>query len=160
MKSWQVLRDAIERVGVKAVASNLNLSTALVYKWCQESPREDPAASGARNPLDRLRRIYELTHDERLIQWLCATAGGFFVRNPTVATGSREQRLLDSTQKVVEDFGEMLTAVSQSIQNDGQITPQEAERIRREWDNLKSQAECFVVACERGLYMTGARGQG
>lgn len=98
-----MLRDAIERVGVKAVASTLNISTALVYKWCQESPRDDPAASGARNPLDRLRRIYDLTHDERLVQWLCAAANGFFVRNPTAAVGSREQRLLDSTQKVVEE---------------------------------------------------------
>jgi hypothetical protein len=53
---------------------------------------------------------------------------------------------------VVEDFGELLTAVSSSIENDGQITPEEADRIRQTWESLKTEAERFVVACERGIY--------
>lgn len=152
MKSWEILREAAEKVGVKALAAKLGLSTALVYKWCQESAKDDPAASGARNPLDRLREIYEVTQEPRVVNWLCSAAEGFFVKNPSVNPGEIEGQLLRTTQRVVEDFGEMLTAVSSSIENDGQITAEEADRIRQRWESLKTTAECFVVACERGLY--------
>lgn len=153
MNSWDVLRSATDRVGVKAVAARLNLSTALVYKWCQEPPTdEDPDASGARNPLDRVRALYEVTGDPRIINWLCNAAGGFFVQNPAVRPGREEGQLLGTTQRVVEDFGELLTDISRSIENDGLILRDEAQRIRETWENLKTQAECFVVACEQGLY--------
>ena len=61
MESYEVLREAAEGVGVKALAAELRLSPALVYKWCQESSREDVDASGARNPLDRLADIVRVT---------------------------------------------------------------------------------------------------
>ena len=153
MKSWDVLRDAVDSVGVKVVAAKLNLSTALVYKWCQEPPTdEDRDASGARNPLDRLQTLYEVTHDPRLINWMCQFADGFFVANPTVKPSEREEQLLATTQRVVHDFGGLLSDISRSIENDGQIMPDEAETIRQSWEKLKSLAECFVVACEQGLY--------
>jgi len=89
VKSWEVLRNAVERVGVKTVAAKLNLSAALVYKWCQEPPSVAvPTASGARNPLDRLGAIIEATADQPLVNWLCARAGGFFVANPHAGPGS------------------------------------------------------------------------
>ncbi len=157
MDSWEVLRAAVDPVGAKAVAARLNLSSALVYKWCQE-PRsgDEPDGSGALNPLDRVRTLYEATRDPRLINWLCSAAGGFFVANPRVAPGEREEQLLGTTQRVVQEFGELLSDISRSIENDGEITPPEAETIRQSWEQLKTAAECFVVACERGLY----RGRG
>lgn len=152
VKSWEVLREAIEPIGVKAVAARLKLSTALVYKWCQEPPTDDPDASGARNPLDRLRTVYEATHDPRLINWICHVAGGFFVDNPRVEPSAREGQLLTTTQRVVQDFGQLLTDISHGIEDDGMISAEEAEQIRQSWERLKTQAECFVVACEQGLY--------
>jgi len=153
VKSWEVLREAADRIGVKALAARLNLSTALVYKWCQESPREDPTGSGARNPLDRLREIYDATDDERVINWLCNAAGGFFVLNPQVEPGQQEEHLLSSTQRMVEEFGVLLGTVGRSIENDGQITGDEADNIRQAWERLKTQAEKLTVACERGMYL-------
>ena len=152
MKSWEVLREAIERVGVKSVAGRLRVSSALVYKWCQAPTAEDPDASGARNPLDRLHVIHELTRDQRLVNWLCHAAGGFYVANPHVDPGDLDEELLEATQRVVSDFGQLLTDISQSAENDGQITTGEAERIRKSWEELKTQAECFVVGCEQGLF--------
>ncbi|MFQ5807823.1 MAG: hypothetical protein ACE5I3_15360, partial [Phycisphaerae bacterium] len=76
MKSWEVLREAADRIGVKALAARLNLSTALVYKWCQEPPKDDPSGSGARNPLDRLREIVDATGDPRGRNWGWDAAGG------------------------------------------------------------------------------------
>lgn len=152
MKSWEILREAIDRVGVKFVAAKLGVSAALVYKWCQESPQDDPDASGARNPLDRLREIYEVTLDERIINWMCMVGGGAFVPNPVVDPREQDEHVLSATQHVVKEFGSLLTHVSQSYENDGQISVDEADRIRQVWETLKSQAECFVRACELGLY--------
>ncbi len=152
MKSWEVLREAADVVGVKMLAGKLNLSTALVYKWCQETPKEDPDSSGARNPLDRLREIYDVTKDQRVINWMCNAAQGFYVPNPVVDPGELEEHILSTTQRVVEQFGNLLSHISRSIEDDGQIVPDEADDIRQAWEKLKSQAECFVVACERGMY--------
>ncbi|MBU0641398.1 MAG: hypothetical protein KKB50_21265 [Planctomycetes bacterium] len=152
MKSWEVLRQAADHIGVKALATKLKLSNALVYKWCQESARDDPGASGARNPLDRVRAIYQATEDPLVINWLCHEAHGFYVPNPRVEPGNAEEHLLGTTQRVVQDFGNLLADISRSIENDGFIDSAEADDIRQSWERLKSLAECFVVACERGFY--------
>ncbi len=152
MESWEVLHQAVETVGVKVIAGRLRVSSALVYKWCQEPPVTDPPGSGARNPLDRLKILYETTRDAGPVNWLCNAAGGFFVLNPHVEPGERAEQLLGTTQQVVEDFGQLLSEVSRSIENDGVISSDESERIRQSWERLKSHAEAFVVACEQGTY--------
>lgn len=152
MKSWEILREATDKVGVKGLAAKLNLSTALVYKWCQQPEEVDVGASGALNPLDRLKTIYDVTQDERVINWLCNVANGFFVKNPNVKLGHQEEHLLGMTQKVVQEFGVLLTDISRGIENDGKITKDEADQIRQSWERLKGLAEQFVVACEKGLY--------
>jgi hypothetical protein len=157
MESWEILREAAERIGVKAVAAKLNLSTALIYKWCQEPRAHDPDASGALNPLDRLKTLYEATREPRLINWVCNVADGFFVPNPHSPPGVRDEQLLGVTQQVVQDFGELLSDISRSIENDGIITAVEAESVRQAWEKLKSHTECFVVACERGVYGQAGR---
>jgi hypothetical protein len=159
VKSHEVLRDAAERVGVKALAGELRVSPALVYKWCQEADPKDPDSSGARNPLDRLSEIVRVTDDTGLLSWLCHEADGFYVRNPQLADVRPDERLLSVTQRMVGEFGELLTAVSESMADDGQITPDEADRIRRQWEALKSVGESFIVACESGLYMNQPRGR-
>src|SRR5688572_3664241 len=55
MKSYEVIREATEEPGVKAVAAALGVSPALVYKWCEPpADSEDKDQSGAKNPLDRV----------------------------------------------------------------------------------------------------------
>lgn len=152
MKSWEVLKEATEGVGVKTLAARLKLSHAMVYKWCQESPKDEPDASGARNPLDRLAEIIEVTGHIEIANWLCRQAGGFFVHNPKAHKGRSEPELLRQTQVLVREFSELLMTVTKSVQDDGQIHGREAESIRRKWDALKTTAESFVVACETGCY--------
>src|SRR5258708_6861044 len=82
MKSHEIIRNAVEELGVKAVAAGLKVSAALVYKWCEPpAEQDDPDGSGTKNPLDRVREMYLLTKDIRLIRWLCNEAGGFFAAN-------------------------------------------------------------------------------
>ncbi len=155
MQSHEVLKRAADRVGVKSLAGTLRLSPALIYKWCQETNPADPDASGARNPLDRLADIVEATSDHGVLSWLCHEAGGFFVRNPASPPENIGAQLLLDTQRVVNQFSHLLAAVSKSIEDDGEIDPAEADRIRSAWEQLKGTVETFTVSCERGTFHHG-----
>lgn len=149
MESHEVLKKSVSDLGVKSVASDLGLSTSLIYKWCQ--PTDSEVASGAENPLDRLAKVYELTGDTGPIEWLCRKADGYFVPNV-----QREDidaiPLLHMTRRIVREFSDLLDVLTESIENDGKIDLHESEKIRNEWEQLKSSAESFVSACEEGLY--------
>jgi len=151
-ESYEVLKKAIDRVGVKALALKLKLSQALLYKWCQE-PNDEASydKSGAQNPLDRLRKVYEATEDKELIRWICQMADGYYVANPQVSDLKAEAKVFKNTQKMIQEFSETLNAIAQSYA-DKKITKKEAEHIRKEWEELKGIGEYFVRACEAGRY--------
>lgn len=149
MESHEVLRNAIQRKGVKAIAADMNLSSSLLYKWCKA--KESPDDWGVDNPLDRILKVVELTEDTGPIHWLCQEANGFFVENP-IKQGAQDTPFLQATQRVLAEFSELLQAVSESYGDDNAIDANEAEKIRKEWEELKTLAEQFVVACERGGY--------
>lgn len=152
MRSNEVLRETAENVGAKALAAELRLSPALIYKWCEQADPHDPDASGTRNPLDRLSDIVRLTGHIPVVNWLCHEANGFFVHNPSTDCDDIGTDLLQSTQHLVMAFSRLLREVSESVADDGAIDPVEADRIRLDWERLKTTAETFVVACERGVY--------
>src|SRR5450755_2363038 len=116
MKSYDIIRQAVEEPGVKAVAAALKVSPALVYKWCEPAAEaEDPDQSGAKNPLDRVREMYLLTKDIRLIRWLCNEAGGFFVSNPVPdLRKAADESIFNETRVMVREFSELLDAVTSS----------------------------------------------
>jgi len=149
MESHEVLKRALNNLGVKSVAADLDLSSSLVYKWCQ--PKDSPDASGTDNPLDRIADIIDLTGDASIAQWVCEKSDGFFVRNPPQASGL-EPNPLKAAQQILQEFSELLDVVSKSIEDDQEIDKSEAKRIRRGWEDLKSVAETFVTACEAGQY--------
>jgi len=154
MKSYEIIRNATDEAGVKSIAAGLKVSSALVYKWCEPAAeQDDPEASGAKNPLDRVRELYLLTKDIRLIRWLCNEAGGFFAPNPVPdLRKSPDETIFDETRVMVRDFSELLDAVTESLEGDQQVDPEEADRIRQKWEDLKACAERFVLSCEKGLY--------
>lgn len=162
MKSYEIIRQSVEEPGVKAVAASLKVSPALVYKWCEPPADEaDPEQSGAKNPLDRVREIYLLTKDIRLIRWLCNEAGGFFVANPVPEIRkTSDEAVYNETRKMVRDFSELLEAVTASVENDPHIDPDEADLIRERWEDLKASAERFVISCERGHYRLKKKPEG
>ena len=154
MKSYDVIRQAVDEPGVKAVAAALKVSPALVYKWCEPpAEKEDPEQSGAKNPLDRVREMFLLTKDIRLIRWLCNEAGGFFVSNPVPELRkSVDEAIFGETRSMVRDFSELLETVTHSVENDARIDAQEADQIRQKWEDLKACVERFTIACEKGHY--------
>jgi hypothetical protein len=154
MKSYEVIRHAVDEPGVKAVAAALKVSPALVYKWCEQpADSEDPDQSGAKNPLDRVREMYALTKDIRLIRWLCNEAGGFFISNPDPEMRRPlDESVFAETRSMVRDFSELLDAVTEAVDDDPGIDPNEADEIRQRWEDLKACVERFTVAAEKGHY--------
>jgi hypothetical protein len=162
MKSYEVIRQAVDEPGVKAVAAALKVSPALVYKWCEPpAAADDPDQSGAKNPLDRVREMYNLTKDIRLVRWLCNEAGGFFIADPSVdPQKSQDQAIFLQTRSMMREFTELLDAVTVSVEDDSHIDPDEADNIRQRWEDLKACVEEFVVACERGHYHVKKKPEG
>jgi len=149
VESYEILKKAIGKVGAKSVAADMNLSTSLVYKWCQ--PHDSQGSSGAENPLGRVATVCDLTDTTEPIAWLCRQADGYFVKNPDPPAQSR-QPIIKVTQGILKEFSELLDVVSRSIEDDGQVDSAESARIRKEWEDLKAVTEGFVHACELGAY--------
>jgi hypothetical protein len=156
MKSHEVMKRAIDRVGIKSVAAELRLSKSLLYKWCEERPdARQPERSGATNPLDRVAALIRITRDPALSAWLCEQADGFFVENPKPPRpGQVSGEILQNTQRLLKEFSDVLDEVSRALRDDLGIDLQEAARIRREWEELKTLAEGFVRGCEQGHFAT------
>jgi hypothetical protein len=153
LKSHEVIRQAVDEPGVKAVAAALKVSPALLYKWCEPASADDPDQSGTRNPLDRVNHLYHITRDIRLIRWLCNQAGGFYVADPDLdIRPSIDQAIFNETRGMVRDFSQLLETVTASVEDDAQIDLGEADRIRQKWEDLKACVERFVISCERGHY--------
>lgn len=140
MKSHDVIKEMFDRLGAKHVAAELGVSLSLLYKWS-----EPEGESGAANPLDRVAELSRVTDDDRAVQWLARQRGGVFVKNPSRTVDKVD--VFRETQRILKEFADVLQAVS-SAWDDSRLTADEIEKIRAEWDELKSIGETFVMACE------------
>ncbi len=162
MDSHEAIRTAVEKAGVKRVAAEMEVSTSLIYKWCEPAKRapDDDERSGTRNPLDRMADLLAATDDPELVAWLCERAGGYFVRDPNPPSLDQGQEFVRHTHRLLEGFSDLLRAMSKAIDNDNCIDVREARQIRTEWQELKRYGEALVVACERGLFAKADRARG
>lgn len=140
MKSHEVIKETVDALGAKKVAAELGVSLSLLYKWSE--PTDE---SGAANPLDRVAQLSLITKDPRCVMWLCQQMDGVYVKNPGTLGGKLD--VLRETQRLLKEFSDVLMAVSTAWE-DAKVNAAEAEKIRAEWDELKSIAETFVLACE------------
>lgn len=151
MESHELLREVFEKKGPKEISADLSLSTSMVYKWAQ------PEANVG-NPLDRIEALIQSTGDQRLVQWICQRAGGFFIANPKNA--AHPHFLIPATNQIVQEFADLLAVVATAAA-DNRITRAESEQIRARWEELKSVTEGFVTCCEEGNFdpLRSPRGQ-
>lgn len=148
VESHEILRDALEQVSPKEVAAEMGLSLSMVYKWAQP---QNEQGSGSINPLDRCAELMRLTKGTAIIQWLCAQQDGFFVRNPRNQNSKEVAAVMPAMNRIVQQFADLLEAITKAAL-DSSISPDEARRIRTEWDQLKMFSESFVNACEQGNF--------
>ncbi len=147
MESHELLRAVYDAGNARQIARDLGLSVSLIYKWAE---RADGTGSGAANPLDRIEQLVGSTRDDRIVQWICQRAGGFFIRNPR-AIWPHPPDLIPATNQVVQEFADLLAVVA-SAAADNQISPSEARSIRARWEDLKTATETFVRCCEEGNF--------
>ncbi len=159
MKSHEVIRESIRGGrGVKQVASELSVSASLVYKWCEPAGGAD--AAGTANPLDRVDALCRAAGSNAPLHWLCERFDGCFVENPPSERRVGPVGLLPVTRNILREFSDLLEVITRSTSDDGCVDAAEAERIRREWENLKRVAEQFVRACERREFEVSGTGDG
>ena len=63
-----------------------------------------------------------------------------------------DMALVRNTQSMIKEFSDLLKEISKSIEDDNLIDKEESEKIRREWEDLKSLTESFVAGCEKGVF--------
>ena len=143
MQSHELFREVFEKKKPKEIASDLGLSSSMIYKWGEPNT----AGSGIGNPLDRVEALLKSTGDHRLVQWICQRAGGFFILNPK--NMPHPHHLIPATNQIVQEFADLLHVIAAATA-DETITPTEASQIRARWEELKSVTEGFVAACEEG----------
>lgn len=147
MHSYELLREVFDKKATKQVAADLGLSLSMVYKWAE--PPNHASGSGTGNPLDRIEALLQSTGDNRLVQWICQRAGGFFILNPK--NTPHPHYLIPATNQIVQEFADLLAVIATATA-DEKITQAEAKQIRARWEELKTVTEGFVACCEEGNF--------
>ena len=147
MHSYELLREVFDKKAPKQVAADLGLSLSMVYKWAE--PPNHAAGSGTGNPLDRIESLLKSTGDQRLVQWICQRAGGYFIQNPK--NTPHPHFLIPATNQIVQEFADLLAVIATAAA-DSQITAAESKQIRARWEELKTVTEGFVTCCEEGNF--------
>jgi hypothetical protein len=145
MESYELLREVFKLKSPKQVADDVGLSASVLYKWAE--PPEHAAGSGIGNPLDRVEALLRSTGDQRIAQWVCQHANGFFIQNPKSITPPHY--LIPATNQIVQEFADLLQVIARAA-HDSEVSPVEAKQIRARWEELKSVTEGFVTGCEKG----------
>jgi len=145
MQSYELLREVFKTKPPKQVSEDLGISSSVIYKWAE--PPEHAAGSGIGNPLDRVEALLHSTGDQRIAQWICERAGGFFIPNPKNLP--HPHLLIPATNQIVQEFADLLHTIALATA-DEKITAAEAKQIRARWEELKSVTEGFVAGCEKG----------
>jgi hypothetical protein len=145
MQSHELFREVLEKKKPKEIAADLELSASMIYKWAEPSV----AGSGIGNPLDRIEALLKSTGDQRLVQWICQRAGGFFIQNPK--NTPHPHQLIPATNQIVQEFADLLHVIATATANE-KISPAEAKEIRARWEELKMVTEGFVAGCEEGNF--------
>ena len=145
MQSHELLKEVLQKTSAKQLSAEMGLSLSLIYKWA-EPPEE---GSGSASPLDRIEQLLRLTGDQRIAQWVCERAGGFFIFNPHAKTHGVQ--LIPATNSIVQEFADMLAVIAGAA-TDNAISKAEAKSIRRRWEDLKTVTEGFVRCCEAGNF--------
>lgn len=143
--SPELLRLIFKAKGCKRIAADMKVSRSLVEKWART--RGD-GRSFELSPLDRMLTLLVVTGDVRLVQWLCAQAGGYFVANPPVKSW-RTANLLPVESRVMAENLQLLAALAKTLGH--RVSRSETRSLRMQWEQCKADMEGLVASCEWGM---------
>ena len=102
-----------------------------------------------------IRQVVPLTlasENDALITHLARAVGGVFVRVPTAAGTVESQAFA----RMVKEFGELLAAVAEAWADDGHVTPDELDRVEREWLDVATAGAAYVEQLRLAVSTTTA----
>ncbi len=142
MDSKEAMKKAVKQTGVKEVATALTLSPSTLYNQMNCDDKTDI--------LQRFVDFSALCGNDIAIKWACEQLGGTYIPNIKV-TPDRDVSASDCISRSLKEFADVMRVIGEAIA-DGSITQNEAEDIRKEWEEVKSLLEGFVFACELGYH--------
>lgn len=122
----------------KTIAAFLDLSDSSVQKW-QQLPNQ--GKSGSANPFDHLAVLSHATGSLKMIQWLCCQMKGNLRSDKTGKTDSHM-----SWPRVYWELTKLEYFVSCALQEDGDVSPDEAEKIRKQWNDVRAWMAALICA--------------
>ncbi len=114
----------------RTIATCLDLSESSVQKWQQ---RPNQGNSGSANPFDHLAVLSQATGSLKMIHWLCSEIKGHLRSAKTNITNG-----IVPWPTVYWELTELDYLVTRALRDDGDVKPQEAEKIRKQWNDLRS----------------------
>jgi hypothetical protein len=117
--------------GVAALAARMGLAASSLYSMA------NPNDSSHDWPRERLEQVMVFTGDQRIVQAICALAGGVFV-----PVGAAQGPLADVSGQMVTlaaEFGDVARAVHDSVR-DNRLTSRERDRVAKQLYELISAA--------------------
>ncbi len=140
MNSKEALKKSCEERGVKEIAENLKISPTTIYNQINNPDKNDI--------LSKFVDFANACESDIPVEWVCEQLNGIFIRNPNVVA-KHDSMTPPYVPAALKEFSDVIREISNAMA-DETITPDEAEKIRKEWDELKIVLERFVLACEFG----------
>jgi len=139
MDSKEAMKAACKEVGVKVVAESLGLSPTAIYNQINAPDKHDI--------LEKFVDFCNACESDVPVEWVCEELNGTFIRNGDIKVdGGNYQNCMSD---VLREFGGMISEVGKAME-DGVVTSDEAQSIRKEWEDVKRVMEPFVLAGEFG----------
>lgn len=137
--SKEIMKEATAVVGVKAIAFALKMAPSTLYNSMNNEDSPDIA--------QRFVDLNTLCGNDLLIKWACSELGGTFVPNLQLTESALQREATDVVASALKEFAEIVTVIGEVIA-DNKITADEPAKVRKEWEDLKSVMEGFVVGLE------------
>lgn len=141
MNSKQALKLSCQDRGVKDIAECLSISPTAIYNQINDPDKNDI--------LNKFVDFVNACGNDIPIQWAAAELNGIFLKNPDIEA-KKDEINQTYVPEALQNFGNVIKEIGQAME-DGKVTLEEAEKIRKEWDKLKILLETFVLACEFGF---------
>ena len=140
MNSKEALKKSCEDRGVKEIAESLKISPTAIYNQINNPEKNDI--------LNKFVDFANACDNDIAVEWVAEQLNGIFVRNPNVVA-KHDSMTPPYVPAALKEFSDVIREISNAMV-DEKITPEEAAKIRKEWDELKIVLERFVLACEFG----------
>lgn len=145
MDSREAMRLACAGAGVKTIAESMGLSQTALYNQINDPSRQ--------NLLQKFVDFTSACEDDTPMRWAAEQLNGIFIKNPPIQVTAHSSDAGKCVSDALREFSEVIKEISAALE-DGVVTPTEAARIRKEWEDLKILLETFVLSCEFGFVKT------